>query len=216
MAHPMTPGRPPTDTRARLVQGFTRQLVDHGYLGISLGAVADDCGIRKASLYHHFPGGKAELFREVAFGYIDAQEARLSAALAVPGGLAEQLTALAALYTDPRAHAAELGDAVYQATRHLAEDLRSEVSHAYVDRLIAPVTALMARAVADGELAEAEPGFLSWTFLSMASSLTPIPDDLAMPPGERGGPPGPPEPVRAVVRLFLDGARRRPPEEPGH
>lgn len=204
------PGPRRADTRACLVDGFTRQLVEHGYLGISLGTVAADCGIRKASLYHHFPGGKAELFREAALDYIDGQAARVSAALSASGGLTERLTALAALYTDPRAHAAELGEAVYRATRHLPEDVRSQVSHAYVDRLITPVTTLMAQAVADGELARADPGFLSWTFLTMASSLTPIPDDLAMPPEERGEPTAEPgEPVRAVVRLFLDGARNR-------
>jgi AcrR family transcriptional regulator len=209
----MTPaGEHPADTRACLINGFTQQLIDQGYLGISLGAVAAHCGIRKASLYHHFPGGKAELFREAALGYIDQQAARLSAALSVPGGLAERLTALAALYTDPKAHAADLGQAVYQATRYLSEDLRSEVSHAYVDRLIEPVTALMGQAVADGELAEADPDFLSWTFLATASSLTPIPDDLAMPPNERDEPTTDPgEPVRAVVRLFLDGARSHVP-----
>lgn len=208
-------GRLPSETRACLVDGFTRQLVEHGYLGISLDTVAADCGIRKASLYHHFPGGKAELFREAALRYIDRQAARLSAALSVPGGLAERLVALAALYTDPTAHAADLGDAVYQATRHLSDDLRSEVSHAYVDRLIEPVTALMTRAVTDGELAEADPGFLTWTFLAMASSLTPIPDDLVMPPDERGDPAADPgEQVKALVRLFLDGARNHAPGPP--
>jgi AcrR family transcriptional regulator len=205
-------GELPADTRTCLVEGFSRQLLEHGYLGISLGTVAAGCGIRKASLYHHFPGGKAELFREASFRYIDRQAARLSAALSVSGGLTERLTALAALYTDPRAHAADLGDAVYQATRHLPENLRSEISHAYVDRLIEPVTALMTRAVADGELAEADPGFLCWTFLAMASSLTPLPDDLAMPPDERGESAADPgEPVRALVRLFLDGARSHAP-----
>lgn len=206
-------GARPADTRACLIQGFTRQLVEHGYLGISLGTVAAGCGIRKASLYHHFPGGKAELFREAALGYIDQQAARLSTAMTVSGGLAERLTAVAALYTDPQAHAADLGQAVYQATRHLPEALRSEVSHAYVDRLIEPVTALITQAIADGELAEADPGFLSWTFLAMASALTPIPDDLAMPPDERGEPaPDPAQPVRALVRLFLDGARHGGPD----
>lgn len=189
---------------------FTRQLVENGYLGISLGTVAADCGIRKASLYHHFPGGKAELFREVALGYIEHHAARLSAALAVTGGLTDRLTALAGLYTEPGAHASDLDQAVYQSTRHLPEDLRSEISHAYVDKLIAPVTDLMSRGVADGELAPADPGFLSWTFLTMASSLTPIPEDLAMPPGERPqGAPDSSAAVRGVVTLFLDGARNR-------
>jgi hypothetical protein len=79
-----------------------------------------------------------------------------------------------------------------------------------VNGLIEPVTQVMSRAVADGDLSPADPGFLSWTFLTMASSLTPIPQDLAMPAGERPeDPPDPSAAVRAVVVLFLDGARLR-------
>jgi AcrR family transcriptional regulator len=207
MTPPVQPGG---DTRARLVDRFAGQLVERGYLGISLETVASDCGIRKASLYHHFPGGKAELFREVAMGYIDGQAARLAAALGAGGDLAERLSALAELYTRPGPHLPDLDQAVYQATRHLPEDLRSEISHAYVNGLIEPVTQVMSRAVADGDLSPADPGFLSWTFLTMASSLTPIPQDLAMPAGERPeDPPDPSAAVRAVVVLFLDGARLR-------
>ena len=206
----ISPAQPGADTRACLIDRFTHQLVEQGYLGISLNTIAADCGIRKASLYHHFPGGKAELFREVALGYIDQQVARLSAALVATGDLTARLTALAGLYTQPGVHVSDLGQAVYQATRHLPGDLRSEVSHAYVDSLISPVTELMGQAVADGDLAPADPGFLSWTFFALASSLTPIPDDLAMPPDERGeGPTDPSASVRAVVDLFLNGVRNR-------
>jgi AcrR family transcriptional regulator len=209
----MTPPAPAGDTRARLVEQFTHQLIEHGYLGISLQTVATDCGIRKASLYHHFPGGKAELFRDVAHGYIDAHAARLTAALDTPGGVTGRLMALAGLYTQPGIHVADLDQAIYQATRHLPEDLRSEISHAYVNKLIGPVTELMNDAVTNGELAPADPGFLSWTFLTMASSLTPIPDDLAMPPDERPQDTSDPNAaVRALVNLFLDGARNRNPD----
>lgn len=196
------------DTRTRLLDRFAAQLVERGYLGISLETVASDCGIRKASLYHHFPGGKAQLFRELAEAYIQQETARLSAALSGPGGLVARLTAIASLHTEPSTHPADLDQAIYQATRHLPEELRSEVSHAYVQGLIDPVTDLMNQAVAARELAPADPGFLSWTFLTMASSLTPIPPDLAMPPSERpSGPTGSSAAVQSVVTLFLDGAR---------
>jgi len=41
----------------RLAQVF----LDHGYDGASIAALASSAGLSKASLYHHFPGGKAEM-----------------------------------------------------------------------------------------------------------------------------------------------------------
>ena len=74
------------------------------------------------------------------------------------------------------------------------------------DRLIEPVVELMRRAVADGELA-GDADFLAWCFLGLTSSMAPIPEDVAMPPGRRGE--AVHRGVRAVVDLFLDGARPR-------
>ena len=36
----------------------------HGYDGVSLAKIAAATGLGKASLYHHFPGGKAEMVQE--------------------------------------------------------------------------------------------------------------------------------------------------------
>jgi AcrR family transcriptional regulator len=36
-----------------------------GFKGVTLGQIAQSVGIRKPSMYHHFPGGKEELFVEV-------------------------------------------------------------------------------------------------------------------------------------------------------
>ena len=36
----------------------------HGYDGVSLAKIAEATGLGKASLYHHFPGGKTEMVRE--------------------------------------------------------------------------------------------------------------------------------------------------------
>lgn len=38
---------------------------DRGYKAVTLRDIADELGIRQASLYHHFPNGKEELFVEV-------------------------------------------------------------------------------------------------------------------------------------------------------
>ncbi|GGZ22124.1 TetR/AcrR family transcriptional regulator [Streptomyces nitrosporeus] len=141
-----------TDTRARARDEFARRLADHGYPGVSLDDIARAVDVKKASLYHHFPGGKPALFMEVAHHYTEEAAALLQGALATPGTLRDKLLAL-------------------------DDDRRAEVSHAYVRGLIQPVTDLMTQAVATGELREADPGFLATAFMELAATVRPPQDD---------------------------------------
>lgn len=43
------------DTRGEIVRTARRLLLSHSYLGLNFQELADRIGIRKASLYHHFP-----------------------------------------------------------------------------------------------------------------------------------------------------------------
>lgn len=200
------PADPTRDTRGAILATFSVHLAEVGYLGVSLDVVAREVGIRKASLYHHFPGGKEEVFREAALQQIDRHGVRVAEALAREGMLADVLAAVGALNMDGDPGAQALDRQVYDATRHVSDDVRAEVSTAYVSRLIEPVVGLMRRAVDDGELA-GDPAFLAWCFLGLTSAMAPIPDDVAMPPDRRGE--AVLREVRAVVDLFLDGARPR-------
>jgi AcrR family transcriptional regulator len=196
------------DTRTLAVEAFSVRLADQGYLGVSLDAVASDVGVRKASLYHHFPDGKEALYREAALAYVDRERRRVAAALGSADHLEGRLVALALLDAEPTAAGPELGQQVFDATRHVSDDTRATVSGAYCGGLIDPVIALMGDAVAVGEIA-GDPEFLAWSFLHLAQGITPMPDDVAMPPDQRGPAPDLPAQARAVVRLFLDGARTR-------
>lgn len=51
--------------RDRVITVAERLFSDRGYKAVTLRDIADDLGIRQASLYHHFPKGKEELFVEV-------------------------------------------------------------------------------------------------------------------------------------------------------
>ena len=52
--------------------------------------------------------------------------------------------------------------------------------------MLAPVSALMRAAVDAGELRDLDPDFLMNAFFGMASAVQGIPDDVGMPPDERG------------------------------
>ncbi|GII94269.1 TetR/AcrR family transcriptional regulator [Sinosporangium siamense] len=192
-------------TRARARDEFARLLTVHGYLGVSLDEIAKNVNVKQASLYYHFPGGKLGLFLEVAHHYIEETSATLRGALETEGGLRDRLLALAGTYALGTCNS-PLGDQIYYATRHLDEAQRAEVSHAYVQRLIAPVTELMARAVESGELQAADPGFLATAFMELAGTLQPMPEDVAMPPVERASLPPAGRRACDVVDLFLHGA----------
>ena len=50
------------DGRARMVSGAVRLLAEHGPPGASFGDVLAATGASRGSTYHHFPGGKKEMY----------------------------------------------------------------------------------------------------------------------------------------------------------
>lgn len=51
--------------RSRVIHAMTDVFARHGYEGSSLAALGSAGGLSKAGLYHHFPGGKAEMAAQV-------------------------------------------------------------------------------------------------------------------------------------------------------
>jgi AcrR family transcriptional regulator len=182
------------DTRGRLVDAFARQLAVYGYAGVSLEVVAREAGIRKPSLYHHFPGGKDELYAVVADRFIEERHALLVGALSAPGGLRDRLVAVVRALSDPTGAALSFDQRLFDALPLVAEGIRDRVSEAYVGKLLGPVEGLFREAISSGALAGDDPGFLTNAFLHLARATDLGVDDAGLP-------------VR-LVDLFLDGAVR--------
>jgi TetR/AcrR family transcriptional repressor of lmrAB and yxaGH operons len=51
------------EVRARMVAGAVRLLAENGPPGASFGDVLESAGASRGSTYHHFPGGKRELYQ---------------------------------------------------------------------------------------------------------------------------------------------------------
>ena len=64
-----TPGRSKAEQREETVRALTSQarsqFAERGYSSVSLADVVEATGLTKGALYHHFPGGKEDLFRAV-------------------------------------------------------------------------------------------------------------------------------------------------------
>ena len=56
-------------TREEMLEEIGALFRGHGYEGTSLSSISEATGLGRASLYHHFPGGKEQMGREV-FGHV--------------------------------------------------------------------------------------------------------------------------------------------------
>ncbi|MBK8799345.1 MAG: helix-turn-helix transcriptional regulator [Anaerolineales bacterium] len=54
------------DSTQRVLDVAETLFMDRGYNAITLRDIADELGIKQASLYYHFPGGKEQLFLTMA------------------------------------------------------------------------------------------------------------------------------------------------------
>ena len=62
------------DTRSTVLANAKRLFAQHGYAGVSVRDIAKACGIRAASLYHHFPDKESLYLATMEFAFADKAE----------------------------------------------------------------------------------------------------------------------------------------------
>ena len=83
--------RPKAVDDPALIARLTGVFRADGYDGASLTALAGAAGLKKASLYHRFPGGKAQMAQEALADAFDWFAAHVIAPLDRPGAPADRL-----------------------------------------------------------------------------------------------------------------------------
>lgn len=180
-------------TRERILSVAEGRLHDHGYLGLSLEEVAVAVGIRKASLYHHFPDGKQQLCAEIAGRILKRDERALSAVIANASGAEAQLEAVTIwLFERPHRNERMLRDAM----RFMDEAHQVSISSGFMQQFFSHIQMVFTSGAARGELQVSDPKFAAWAFLGMMAELTDLPASA------RGSP-------DQALELFLGGVRPR-------
>ncbi|MET9967251.1 TetR/AcrR family transcriptional regulator [Streptomyces sp. NPDC006356] len=160
------------EQRKALIMKVAAELFDtRGYQDTPMEAIAQQVGIRKASLYYYFPSKDAllvQLHQEMIDLIIDAQQRRLD-----EGGLKPR-ELLLAIMTDlvslMETHPGHLR-VFFEHFRELPETVRDEVAGKR-DRYLQMLVGVLERGVAEGEFRIADPrltalavlGMCNWTY----------------------------------------------------
>jgi TetR/AcrR family transcriptional regulator, cholesterol catabolism regulator len=160
----------PSVARERVLDVAEALFAERGLARVTMREIADAAGMRQASLYHHAPGGKAQLYREVFERMIAHHRAGLERALALAGPrLRARLRAVADWY---------VGQAPMNFLRMMTSDMpalgdaeaAALAGPAYAS-LMQPITEAFREAMAAGEAREVDPDLLAGSLLAILDAV---------------------------------------------
>ena len=147
------------------------RLAEVGYLGVSLEEVAREVGVSKPALYYHFPGGKEQLFVEIAHRALRQHREGLERAMSSANPTGEGGLRAAARWLmadrDPKQPMGEIRDVA----KFVHEKHRAELAEGFSGALYGPIRRAIAGAIEAGEFRPNDPDFLTWSFLGLCSGL---------------------------------------------
>lgn len=193
-----------SQARERVLDAAERLFAQRGYAAVTLRDIAVEVGIRHASLYHHVPGGKEQLFVEVTERNLERHRQGLAQALAGAGSdVRAKLRAVADwLLSQPPM---DLLRMMYSDMPTIDRSQGERLSQLAYDALLAPLAATLEQARLSGELASRDMVLIAGGIIGMLESLH------AVPLAETGAAADQRRRAMAyeLIDTFLDGLRRR-------
>ncbi len=166
-----------SEARERVLDAAERLFAEKGYASVTLRDIAAAVGIRHASLYHHAPGGKEELFVEVAGRNFARHREGLGAAIAgaAPDVRARLRAAADWLLSQPPM---DLVRMVYSDMPSIDPAHAARLSRVAYDSLLAPIEAVLIEAREEGEIDHRNPGLIAGGLVGMIESLYAVPQHV--------------------------------------
>jgi AcrR family transcriptional regulator len=188
------------DSTQRVLDVAEVLFMDRGYNAITLRDIADELGIKQASLYYHFPAGKEQLFMAMAERLFERHREGLEEALQESGaGLRTQMRAVAGWFGSQRPvkilgmmHA-DMPALSAENTQRLAEIAR--------DAIYLPLRRIFVAAIERGEIRPMHPDMLAGSFLWLMDGISYGQTRMGAPPRDVM--------VDDLISILLDGVRPR-------
>jgi AcrR family transcriptional regulator len=191
-----------SDSRQRVLDAAEQLFVEHGYKAITLRDIADELGIKQASLYYHFPGGKEQLFMAMAERLFQRHREGLTAALAGNRDLQGQLRGAAHWFGSQRPM--NMLGMFHADIPALGPEQQGALYAVALESIYYPLRSAFVAAQERGEIRLMHPDMLAGSFLWLMDGLNYGQTRFGAPPRERM--------VDELVALLLDGLRPRADE----
>jgi AcrR family transcriptional regulator len=165
-----------SEARERVLEAAERLFAERGYRSVTLKDIAGQVGIRHASLYHHFPGGKEQMFIEVTERNLRRHHAGIQSAIAQAEDVRGQLKAVAAWFLSQPPM--DLIRMTYSDMPAIDSQAAWRLSELAAEMLIEPIHTLLRDGATRGEIAHDDLGLIAGGLLGMIGSIHAVPDDV--------------------------------------
>lgn len=184
------------DSTQRVLDVAEMLFMDRGYSAITLRDIADELGMKQASLYYHFPGGKEQLFLAMAERMFDRHHQGVVDALASgETDLRAQLRGVAEWFGSQRPM--KFMGMMHADVAALSEEHKEQLAQKAHGSMFRPLREAFVAAEARGEIRHMHPDLLAGCFLWLMDGLS---------YGEtRAGAPPRAAMAEAVISMMLDG-----------
>lgn len=188
-----------SEARERVLQAAERLFAERGYTAVTIKDVATAAGIHHASLYHHAPGGKEQLYVEVTERTLERHRQGIAAAIQQGGAdLRAQLQGIAAwMISQPPMDLIRMVHSDVPAISPATAEHLFELAYA---AMLVPIEIVFQRAQERGEIAHPNIGNIAGALFSAIQGLHTLPDEyLAQPREAMAG---------EIIDVFIAGLKR--------
>jgi AcrR family transcriptional regulator len=160
-----------SEARERVLEVAQQFFMENGYAAVRLKQIADALGMKQASLYYHFPGGKKDLFVAAMRHNMALHQAGIEKAVHDAGSdWIAQLRAVAGwLLAQPPLDLMRMVSADLPALGD--PPLEEELSQLSFSVLLIPVVQILERAAAEGQIDTEDCVLVGGSFVAMINAL---------------------------------------------
>jgi TetR/AcrR family transcriptional regulator, cholesterol catabolism regulator len=192
---------PSSPARERLIEAAEVLFAEKGYAAVRLRDIAEKVKLHHATLYHHVPGGKEELYIEVTERGLNRHRIGLENAIAAAG---DELDAklLAAAHWLASQPPLDLARMTHADMPELSEGKAEHIMQMAYEALMLPLTEIFEKANVRWGDEQPEPDGLAGAFLSMLEGvhIAPIEKEEGLTKGRIAD---------MMVKIFLYGIKPR-------
>jgi TetR/AcrR family transcriptional regulator, cholesterol catabolism regulator len=184
-----------SEARERVMRAAETLFAERGYTAVTVKDIAASAGIHHASLYHHAPKGKEQLYVEVTARLLNRHAEGMRSAIAAGGDLRGQFRAIAAwLISQPPM---DLVRMVHSDAPALSPGTAEQLYDMAFESLLMPIFECLYQAGARGEVADHDTGNIGGALFSALEGLHTLPAQYRVRPLQQM--------ADEIIEMFLRG-----------